>query len=74
MKQKEKNLNKKIEIRFYNRPTVELEKGVTFIFPDGRELDVYINSNTPDMVTIQGDDRLSIVPWANNMVCVEFSE
>jgi hypothetical protein len=67
-------MNKEMEIRLYNHPTSLSEKGVTFIFPDGRELDVCINSNTPDMVTIQGDDRLSIVPWANNMVCVEFSE
>ena len=45
--------------------------GATFIFPNRRTIDVYVNANVPDMLTISGDDRLSITPWATNLIRIK---
>ena len=44
------------------------ENGATFIFPNGQKIEVYINSNAPNHITVSGNDSISILPVASNAV------
>lgn len=66
-------MNKKIQVKVIVRENEhgKYTNGALFIFPDGREIQVDINSNEPDYITISADDRISIVPWSTNLIRVK---
>ena len=48
--------------------------GIKFVDNNGQEISVYINRGLPEFITIQGDDRLEVMPWATNMIRVRHSK
>jgi hypothetical protein len=48
------------------------DESVTFTFPDGRTIQMYISYLEPDMVTVMASDRIVVAPWATNLVHIKF--
>jgi len=48
--------------------------GMVFIDKNGRSIRIEINSNTPEYITIQGDDRIVVQPWATNMIRIKHAD
>lgn len=60
------------------KPTVtfnDRQNGCVFTFPDGREIECYINIHAPDVVTVSANgsfsSTISVLPIASNVVRVK---
>ena len=46
-------------------------RGVDFIMPNGNTISCYVNSNHPDVLTIQGSASIAVLPSAANSVTIK---
>ena len=54
--------------------TTDETVGLRFIDHNGKTIRVEINSNATGYITVMGDDRIEITPWATNMVLIRHAD